>query len=112
MGFDWSEPSGLIDKLREETAELEAELQNSPVDHGKAENELGDLLFTTVNLARHLKIEPEFALRAANAKFRERFNVMEAAAGGPEALKQRTAEELEQLWRTAKDSIANNSPAL
>jgi XTP/dITP diphosphohydrolase/ATP diphosphatase len=102
VGFDWPDTKGLIDKLHEETAELEAELQAEPIDLQKAEDELGDLLFTTVNLARHLNLEPEFALRAANAKFRQRFNAIEAAAGGPEALAKLSADELDQLWRTAK----------
>jgi len=102
VGFDWPNPQGLIAKLTEETAELEAELQTEPIDTKKAEEELGDLLFTAVNLARHLDLEPEFALRAANAKFRRRFNAIESAAGTPEALRASTPEELDQLWRTAK----------
>jgi len=102
VGFDWPDAKGLIEKLREETAELEAELQTEPIDLQRAEDELGDLLFTAVNLARHLKLEPEFALRGANAKFRRRFNAMEDAAGGPEALIRLTAEEFDRLWRNAK----------
>ena len=60
------------------------------------------MLFTAVNLARHLKVDPESALRAANAKFRKRFTAMESAAGGREALETRSAAELEELWSNAK----------
>ncbi len=108
VGFDWPDLRGLIDKLQEETTELEAELEADSVDLKRAEDELGDVLFTVVNLARHLKLEPEFALRAANAKFRQRFNMIEDAAGGPDALAQRSPEELEQLWRAAK--VAQRDP--
>ncbi len=104
VGFDWPDTNGLLEKLREETDELEAELRTESIDLKRAEDELGDLLFTAVNLARHLKLEPEFALRAANAKFRLRFNAIETAAGSPEALAQLTPEELDQLWRNAKSA--------
>jgi XTP/dITP diphosphohydrolase/ATP diphosphatase len=103
-GFDWPDAQGLIEKLHEETKELEAELGANPVDFEKAQDELGDLLFTAVNLARHLKLEPEFALRGANAKFRKRFNAMETAGGGAEALRRLTPGQLEELWREAKSS--------
>ncbi len=102
VGFDWPDVQGLIAKLTEETAELEAEIVAEPFDRAKAEAELGDLLFTAVNLARHLQLEPEFALRSANAKFRRRFNAIEDAAGGAEALKASTPDALEALWRDAK----------
>ena len=68
----------------------------------RVEEELGDLLFTAVNLARHLEIEPEFALRNANAKFRRRFEAMESAAGDAEALRALSADELDRLWRHVK----------
>jgi ATP diphosphatase len=64
--------------------------------------EFGDLLFTAVNLARHLKVDTESALRAASAKFRARFRAMEAIAGGYDALAQLTPEELDALWNRAK----------
>jgi XTP/dITP diphosphohydrolase/ATP diphosphatase len=109
LGFDWPDTAGLIAKLREETGELEAELQSQPIDLERAEDELGDLLFTAVNLARHLKLEPEFALRAANAKFRRRFNAIEDAAGGAAVLCQCNAEEWDVLWRAAKSSAASEA---
>jgi XTP/dITP diphosphohydrolase/ATP diphosphatase len=63
---------------------------------------MGDLLFTAVNLARHVRVDPEFALRGANAKFRNRFGAMEAEAGGRERLEAMSAEDLETLWERAK----------
>jgi XTP/dITP diphosphohydrolase/ATP diphosphatase len=99
-GFDWPDSSGLLDKLREETAELEAEITTGESGHEAAGRELGDLLFTAVNLARHLKIDPETTLRDTNARFRRRFRHMEEAAGKP--LEELAPEELEALWAGAK----------
>ncbi len=99
VGFDWPDVTGLFDKLAEESAELQTEVATN--DQAAIEDELGDLLFTAVNLARHLKLEPEFALRKANQKFRERFNVMESAVG-IDTLKASTPDELEAHWRQAK----------
>jgi XTP/dITP diphosphohydrolase/ATP diphosphatase len=104
VGFDWPNASGLFEKLDEEIAELKEELDAERVRtvNAAAFEELGDLLFTAVNLARHLKLDPEFALRAANAKFRSRFRVMEEQAGGTQALASSTPEALAELWRRAK----------
>lgn len=99
-GFDWPHVSGLIDKLREETAEIEAEIAAGEAARQKAGQELGDLLFTAVNLARHLKIDPEIALRDTNARFRARFRAMENESARP--LEELSPAELEQLWATAK----------
>ena len=99
-GFDWPDASGLMDKLREETAELEAELPRALERHSAISEELGDLLFTTVNLARHLKIDPELALRDTNAKFRRRFRSMELAS--PQPLEELKPDQLESLWNQAK----------
>jgi len=107
VGFDWPNADGLFEKLDEEIAELRAELQpGKPTSAAAAE--LGDILFTAVNLARHLKIDPESALRDTNAKFRRRFRAMESAAGGHESLEQRSPEELEALW--AKSKAAESAP--
>lgn len=100
VGFDWPDASGLVDKLHEEVAELQAEVKAQ--DRDAMEDELGDLLFTAVNLARHLKLDPETSLRRANAKFRGRFDAMEAVAGGHEALAAMSPEELDRRWRAAK----------
>jgi len=107
VGFDWPNADGtaaeLFAKLDEEIAELKAELQpGNPTPAAIAE--LGDLLFTAVNLARHLKIDPELALRETNTKFRRRFAAMEAAAGDSSALETKTAAELEALWASAKSA--------
>jgi XTP/dITP diphosphohydrolase/ATP diphosphatase len=101
VGFDWPDVDGLFAKLDEEIGELRAEVSKS-VATPAIEEELGDLLFTAVNLARHLKVDPEQALRAANAKFRRRFAAMETEAGGHEALAARTPDQLEELWARAK----------
>lgn len=101
-GFDWPDISGLMDKLREETAELEAEISAGPEARDRAGQELGDLLFTAVNLARHLKVDPELALRDTNARFRRRFGAMEVQAEKP--LEELSPDELESLWASAKRS--------
>jgi ATP diphosphatase len=110
VGFDWPNADGLFDKLEEEIGELKAELAPSSELSSTAaiEGELGDILFTTVNLARHLKVDPESALRATNAKFRRRFAAMESAAGGADALTASTPSQLDLLWNQAKN--AANEP--
>lgn len=106
VGFDWPNTDGLFDKLREEIGELKAELDPPSTARSKAaiEAELGDILFTAVNLARHLKVDPESALRATNAKFRRRFAAMESAAGSSAALAVSTPDQLEILWNQAKNT--------
>jgi nucleoside triphosphate diphosphatase len=107
IGFDWPNVDGLFEKLQEEIAELQAELiPAAPGTPTSAEEELGDLLFTAVNLARHLKIDPESALRTSNAKFRRRFRSMESAAGGKDALAALTPVQLEDLWTQAKNATS------
>lgn len=96
VGFDWPEVAGVLAKLREETAELEAEISTETA----VAEELGDLLFTAANLARHLKVDPELALRDANAKFRRRFRAMEDASRQP--LEEINSDQLEELWSQAK----------
>jgi len=92
-GFDWPDVSGPRAKIDEELAELEAE-----TDHDRKLEELGDLLFAVVNLARHLNIEPETALREANRKFEHRFRAIEQAPGFSDM----SLEEMEALWVEAK----------
>jgi MazG family protein len=99
VGFDWPEVSGLLSKVREETAEIEAELEAEP-ERARIAEEVGDLLFTVVNLARHLKVDPEMALRDANGKFRRRFRLMEESSAEP--LERLSLENLEELWTAAK----------
>jgi len=108
VGFDWPDADGLFDKLQEEIGELRAELRPSSDSQSRTaiEAEFGDLLFTAVNLARHLKVDPESALRATNAKFRRRFAAMESAAGGRDALVASTPSELDLLWNQAKNAAS------
>jgi len=101
VGFDWESPEQVLDKLEEELREFaEARRGGSAAE---LENELGDLLFVLVNLARFVKVDPEQALRATNAKFRQRFGYIEgklAERGKKPA--DATIEEMEALWREAK----------
>ena len=99
-GFDWPEVDGLFEKLDEERLELQAELAKGDTDGMEAE--LGDVLFTAVNLARRLHLDPESALRRTNAKFRERYRSMEQLAGGAEALASSSLEQKGRLWDTVK----------
>jgi len=123
VGFDWPEISGLFEKLEEETVELQAELKElpamrAPVGQGVAgsgkpqipeqlrarlEDEVGDLFFVLVNIARYLSLDPESALKKTNRKFKRRFQWMEEqlrAAG--RGAGQASLNELEQLWQHAK----------
>ena len=101
VGFDWPDVSGAIDKVREETAELTASY--STCSREDIEHELGDLLFSVVNVARLLHIDPEQALRKMNARFRRRFSHIErqVTAGGG-ALEQTPPERFEKFWEEAK----------
>ena len=102
-GFDWENVGQVLEKLKEEVAELEAARKGS--SHIEVEGEIGDILFVIVNIARFLKVDPEQALRKTNAKFRRRFSHIEkgvAAAG--KTLKGASMEEMESLWQQAKRS--------
>jgi ATP diphosphatase len=99
VGFDWPDVSGPRAKIEEELAELDAE-----TDHDRKLDELGDLLFAVVNLARHLNIEPEAALREANRKFENRFRAIEQEPGFAEL----PLEEKEALWIRAKHAQADS----
>lgn len=101
-GFDWPSLDGVLDKVREELGELATEVQAGGGAQ-RIEEELGDLLFTCVNVARHVRVDPEAALRRANRRFEDRFRLMEdqARQGGVD-LDQLTADQLESLWLEAK----------
>ena len=104
-GFDWATWRDLLPKLVEETAELEVEAASGdPARKPAVEAELGDLLFTVVNLGRHLGVDAEMALRGCNRRFRERFRQMELASERP--LEELPADELEALWAQAKRKLA------
>jgi MazG family protein len=104
-GFDWPDWRGLLPKLAEETAELEVEAaSDDPARKPAVEAELGDLLFTVVNLGRHLHVDAEMALRGCNRRFRQRFREMELASARP--LEELSPDELETLWAQAKRKLA------
>ncbi len=101
VGFDWSDVGEVIGKLEEEIAELKEALEGGHSDH--IEDEMGDTLFSVINLSRHLKIEPEKCLRRANNKFEQRFNFIEKSlAKNKRTLDQASVEEMEGLWNEAK----------
>ena len=130
VGFDWPDMAGLFEKLREETAELQVELEKFPAPgprpqgrgvagagghlvpedlKHRMEEEVGDLVFVLVNIARYLSLDPESALRKTNRKFKQRFQWMEAQlhASGRVA-QQASMTELESLWQQAKKQISEN----
>jgi ATP diphosphatase len=101
VGFDWPDSAGVLEKLAEEQRELEAAIAEG--DGAAVEEELGDLLFTCVNLSRHLRCDAESALRRAASKFENRFRAMEAMAAERQcSLEDLDATALEVLWREAK----------
>jgi MazG family protein len=104
VGFDWPDRKGVREKIREELAELEEAVGARDDDH--VNEEFGDLLFAVVNLARHLNVDPEKSLTAANYKFEKRFRDMEAAidAAGRK-LKDFSLESLDKEWRAAKRRV-------
>jgi ATP diphosphatase len=106
VGFDWSHWRDLLAKLDEETAELvsAADGPAGAARQQEIESEIGDLLFTAVNLGRHLGVDAEMALRGTNARFRQRFRTMELAAARP--LAEHSPAELESLWSNAKAALA------
>jgi tetrapyrrole methylase family protein / MazG family protein len=106
VGFDWPNIGGVLDKLHEELTEL-AEARRLKQDDPHVREELGDVLFTVVNLSRALGIDAETAMREANEKFYRRFAFMEerAAAGG-KTLSDLSLDELEELWQLAKAAAA------
>jgi ATP diphosphatase len=102
VGFDWDSAAKVLEKLNEEAAEI-VEAQSEGVSQVKIEEEVGDLLFVAANLARHLKVDPEVALRGANAKFVRRFKAIEselAKRGSSPA--EASLDEMETLWQAAK----------
>jgi ATP diphosphatase len=101
VGFDWNNVHAVLDKIKEEVAEVEAEIaEGSPQ---ALSSEMGDLLFAAVNLARHLKIDPEAALRSANAKFERRFaHIEDRLAEAGQTPESASLDEMERLWAEAK----------
>lgn len=101
VGFDWEEPSQVWDKVKEETAEVEAEIKGgNKVD---MEKEFGDLLFSVVNAARQYGVNPENALEKTNRKFISRFNYLETKAREQgKSLKEMSLAEMDEIWEEAK----------
>jgi nucleoside triphosphate diphosphatase len=108
VGFDWNDARLAIEKIREETDEIEAALETG--ESAAIADEIGDLLFSTANLARHVKADPEAAIRSANVKFERRFRfIEEALAGDGRAPGTVALEEMEVLWNAAKAQEENQA---
>jgi len=100
-GFDWSDVDQVLEKLKEELAELDAARQTATPEG--LQDEIGDLLFVIVNIARFLKVDPEQALRGTNSKFRRRFEHVEKGLEAQgKSPREATIEEMEGLWQEAK----------
>jgi MazG family protein len=104
VGFDWPDINGIFDKLQEEVSELKEVISSAdPSASDKLEDEIGDMLFVIVNIARFLKIDSESALKRANRKFKTRFQFMERElAKQGKSLEQSSMEEMQALWQKAK----------
>ena len=101
VGFDWSAPEPILDKIEEEIDELRVALREG--DRGKVSDELGDLIFAVVNIGRHVKTDPEQALRGTNTKFRRRFSHIEHVLDQEgETLEAASLERMEEIWQAAK----------
>lgn len=101
VGFDWPNVDGVLDKVHEEVDELKVELESG--DREKEQAEFGDLLFAMMNYARHRKIDPDMALRAASLKFEQRFRQMETDVS---ELSSMSLDEMEAAWQRAKDKLS------
>jgi nucleoside triphosphate diphosphatase len=103
VGFDWNDVDAVLEKIREEIAEVEAEIAQGSTQ--ALSSEVGDLLFAAVNLARHLKVDPEAALRGANAKFERRFaHIENSLAERGQTPESASLDEMERLWAEAKEA--------
>ena len=103
VGFDWPDSQQVLDKVKEELAEVEAELTPDQINPTRLEDEIGDVLFSVINLARKLDIDPEQALKSTNSKFTNRFNyVEETIVSNRNNLKDTSLDEMEDLWQKAK----------
>jgi len=111
-GFDWSSPNPVFDKIREEIDELQEELENqSGFSHDSGEKELGDILFSVVNLSRKLQFDPALALHASTDTFVKRFTIIEdELISRGVSMKDTTLEILDELWDSAKKRLSNDIP--
>ena len=108
VGFDWNAPADVVAKIREEVDEVaEVVASTAVLDHDRAEEEMGDLLFSIAQLSRQLGIEPDAALRKANDKFTARFTAMESRiAGRGQQMNELTLEQLEAEWQQSKEDAS------
>ena len=108
VGFDWKSVDDIFDKLQEEIEELRTAIRDhsalkDEANHGRVREEIGDLMFAATNIARHMQVEPEAALKLTNRKFRKRFEYIENALHTRgQAFDQTSIDELEELWQEAK----------
>lgn len=103
VGFDWTRMDDIIDKLHEETAELRSEVARDKVDQDRVIDEVGDVLFVAVNLARRAGVNPETALMGCNSKFEQRFRYIEKESEkNGNSIHDLTLDEMESLWQEAK----------
>ena len=110
VGFDWPDLTGVFDKVDEEIGELKEAVQGEDAD--AIEDEMGDIFLAMVNLARHLDVDAEAALRKANSRFESRFRLMEAAATEEGSrLQEEGLDLLELRWQSAKRQLSTNSPS-
>jgi len=112
VGFEWADIGGALDKVQEEVDELRQEA-NRGAEHGRMEQELGDLLFALVNVCRYLRIDPETALRLTNAKFERRFRYIEQRLQQQGRTPQQASlEEMDALWDEAKRQAVTDPGSL
>ena len=103
VGFDWPDVEGVVDKIHEELQEVKDELQQR--DPERLQHEIGDLLFAVTNLARHLDVDVEAALRGCNQRFVQRFDIVEQSIEQQGGWQTATAEQMEQAWQQAKRQL-------
>jgi len=109
VGFDWENVAAIFDKLQEEIEELREAIQDhtssqDETHHARVREEIGDLLFAVTNIARHMQVEPEAALKLTNRKFRRRFRYIEdKLRERKQAFETTTLDEMESLWQEAKE---------
>ena len=105
VGFDWQDPGQVLEKIEEELRELRGEMQSEP-ERKRLTEEFGDLMFSCINLARHLNIDPDLALSKTNNKFKQRFDYMEKELlKQNRSLRETTSDEMEALWQEAKNNL-------
>jgi MazG family protein len=106
VGFDWQEAAPILAKLDEEVSEFKQELEADPQDLSRLQDEFGDMLFVMANIARHLKLDPETAIRSTNAKFERRFRYIEQKAlENGQKLDDLPLDEMEAYWVASKTIV-------